>query len=263
MIGNYKNLHAPSGYDCYPKNKNKPKTLVKSIEEEIGFDIYNGPFGVYRRFSTLEDKSNKDEVIQKILGPASSFFRFGPRDFKNRVVKRFLNEDVIKVWSACCSHGCEPYTINMIFKGWIPDKKVKILATDIGKNALAWAEKGIWESKNYFETAPQKLLDRFFDYDLDKEIYKIKDEAREDVELKEQNVFSFDQREKFHIIFLNYVLPYFTKEKQNEAIRIMHKALVSKGVLYCQCENKSRMFFKETLNELFDKIVDGVYIRKD
>lgn len=62
------------------------------------------------------------------------------------LLKKFGN--TIKVWSAACSTGDEPYTLVMVLSKFIPLNKIQIIATDIDKQVLEKAQLGIYDEKS-------------------------------------------------------------------------------------------------------------------
>ena len=99
----------------------------------------------------LEENKEREfsEFINAITTNLTSFFR-EPHHFsylKNTIVPKLLVSNAkhkrVRVWSAGCSTGEEPYTIAMTLSGLFPsDWDVKILATDLDSNVLAKAQAG-------------------------------------------------------------------------------------------------------------------------
>ena len=69
--------------------------------------------------------------------------------------------DTLTIWSAACSTGDEPYTIAMILSEYIPLSKIRIIATDLDEDVLAFAKEGVYPAKSLSDL-PKKYLDKHF-----------------------------------------------------------------------------------------------------
>lgn len=68
----------------------------------------------------------------------------------------------LKIWSAACSTGEEPYTLAMILSNLVPLSQIEILATDLDENVLARAELGIYPERSLNEV-PEEIKRKYFE----------------------------------------------------------------------------------------------------
>lgn len=132
----------------------------------------------------------------------------------------------IRIWSAGCSTGEEPYSIAMTLLDNFIDIKnwdIKILATDLDTQVLNTGSKGIYQS-NRFDGMDDVVKDKWFDrVHLDgRECYKVDPRLRELISFKQLNLMDtqWPMKGPFDLIFCRNVVIYFDKETQ---IRLFKK----------------------------------------
>jgi chemotaxis protein methyltransferase CheR len=139
----------------------------------------------------------------------------------------------IRIWSAGCSTGEEPYTIGILiqqsglFRGW----DVEIFATDISHRVLQTARKGEYGKSSFRSTDAYYLEKYFTDVDGRK---RINDSIRNLVNFGYLNLFDTDRIclvGKMDVIFCRNVIIYFDREGKKKVIRNFENRLVSKGYL--------------------------------
>jgi chemotaxis protein methyltransferase CheR len=139
----------------------------------------------------------------------------------------------LRIWSAGCSTGQEPYTIALALLDKFPELKrwdFKILATDIDTAVLARAMTGIYPPSELHELAPERarLLERLPDGRI-----KVPDEAAKLVSFKPLNLLGpWPMKGKFDAIFCRNVTIYFDKATQAELFGRFETILMPKGMLY-------------------------------
>ncbi|UMZ75058.1 CheR family methyltransferase [Natranaerofaba carboxydovora] len=189
-----------------------------------------------------------DIVFNLITTNVTKFFR-EPRHFKFLYFNYFkyledLREEgsidnTIRVWSAGCSTGEEPYTLAMFlhyyFKQNRKDWNIKILASDINLEVLKKARNGIY-SKDEVMGVPYKLLKRYFHLGTgpNEGKFKVKDEIKSLVSFKRINLAGKEEYpigDPFHIIFCRNVFIYFDKKTQNRILKNFDNHLIPGGIL--------------------------------
>ncbi len=130
----------------------------------------------------------------------------------------------LKIWSAGCSTGEEPYTISIVVNEFlqnIPGYSFQILATDISLKVLASAVKGIYE-EDRIVPVPYDLVRKYFLKSKDKsqKTVRIVPELRKTINFRWLNFMDedFGIKDKFDIIFCRNVLIYFDKQTQDRVI---------------------------------------------
>lgn len=135
----------------------------------------------------------------------------------------------LKIWSAACSTGDEPYSLVMLLSRFMPLNKIKIIATDIDKQVLEKARMGIY-SANSLNGLPKEFKDKYFT--MVGSSYKISDDIKRCVEFKSHNLLKDEYPANCHLIVCRNVMIYFTEEAKEEIYKKFHKSLVKEGVLF-------------------------------
>lgn len=179
------------------------------------------------------DKELFDEFVSYITINVSEFYR-------NQEQWKLLDEKIIpeliqkygknlKVWSAACSTGDEPYSLVMALSKHIPLNQIKIIATDLDKQIIAKAKVGLYNAKS-IAGVPEDLKKKYFTQIGTS--YKIADEIKNCVEFREHNLIKDEYFTDCHLIVCRNVLIYFTEEAKDEVFVKFQKSLVPKGVLF-------------------------------
>ncbi len=171
----------------------------------------------------------------------------------------------IRIWSAGCSSGEEPYTLVMLLKEnfpWVNPDDLEILATDINENSINKAKNGIYSDWS-FRGIDNNLIKKYFTRTGTK--YIISDKIKEMVKFKIHNLskdsYLFDEtkRNKWDIILCRNVLMYFTPEIIKYCAQNFHASLNEGGwFITSQVELNDEYF------SIFQKISDsgGIFYRK-
>ena len=174
-----------------------------------------------------------DEFVNYITINVSEFYR-NPEQWKlmdeqviPELIKKFGKN--LKIWSAACSTGDEPYSLVMALSRHLPLSNIKINATDLDKQVIAKAKTGLYSEKS-IAAVPDDLKKKYFTKVGPS--YKIADEIKSRVEFKEHNLLKDSYATDCHMIVCRNVLIYFTEEAKDEVFRKFYKSLASKGVLF-------------------------------
>jgi len=189
-------------------------------------------------------KKNRQELNNLILTVAinvTEFFRDPPvwKTFQKKIIpelvqyKQEVNSNSIKIWSAACSTGQEPYSIAISLYEALGDDlkgfKVSILGTDIDREALQIAIKGVYPSEIVEKNVPKHIINKYFL--KSDEFYRVLPKLRKLVKFQHFNLFSRLYPKGFDVIFLRNVLIYMEKEAQEKVFRQMYDALEDHGYL--------------------------------
>lgn len=139
----------------------------------------------------------------------------------------------IRIWSAACATGQEPYSLAMLideqqreFSGW----RVDLLASDVSEAAVAAARAGRYSQFEVQRGLPTPLLLRHFQRDGD--AWRINDHLRARVEFRRANlVDEFGRFGRFDVIFCRNVLMYMDVERRRDILRRLARALADDGYL--------------------------------
>ncbi len=136
----------------------------------------------------------------------------------------------MKIWSAACSTGDEPYSLVMLLSKFVPLNKISIIATDIDKQVLEKARAGLYNQKS-IAGLPQEFKDKYFTK-IGMSNYQISDEIKKCVEFKQGNLLEDKYPVNMDLIVCRNVLIYFTDEAKTEVYRKFNASLKKGGVLF-------------------------------
>lgn len=181
-----------------------------------------------------------DALLQRLLTQETSFFRY-PAIFdclerkvlpEMHMKKFWENPRSLRVWSAGCSTGEEPYSIAMTIADALEFAdawNIHILATDISREALDHAEHGIYEDREVESLSPRQREQYF---SRTNGCYVVKPRIRNMVTFAPMNLAQVVYMGKFDCIFCMNVLIYFSEERQAQLIQRFYEYLEPGGYLF-------------------------------
>lgn len=204
--------------------KRRIDTLI-SKNKIVGYDKYVQ--------AIKADKKLFEEFVNYITINVSEFYR-NPDQWKildQAVIPELIGKfgKNLKIWSAACSTGDEPYSLVMALSRHLPLNQIKIYATDLDKQVIAKAKVGLYSDKS-IAAVPEDLKKKYFMQVGPS--YKISDEIKARVEFKEHNLLKDSYPTDYHMIVCRNVLIYFTEEAKDEVFRKYYKSLTSGGILF-------------------------------
>jgi len=199
-------------------------------------------FSDYLKF-VFKDPSG-DEIsllINKLTTNHTYFMREADHfDYFKDIVLPYLDATSktkdLRIWSAGCSSGEEPYTLAMIIADYFGALKsrwnTKILATDISEKVLDTAKKGIY-SEEAVNTIPKCWALNYFNK-IENENYKLSEEIRNEIIYRDFNLMTeiFPFKKKFHVIFCRNVMIYFEPKTKIELINKFYDMTEPGGYLF-------------------------------
>jgi len=159
--------------------------------------------------------------------------------FKNEVLPYLQatnKEQDLRIWSAGCSTGEEPYTLAMIMTDYFGKAKTmwntKVLATDISVQVLEIAEKGLYP-KEVIQAVPPIWKANYFKK-LDAENYQISEQIKQEIVFRIFNLMDerFPFKRKFHVIFCRNVMIYFDNQTKSKLIEKFYDMTEPGGYLF-------------------------------
>lgn len=139
----------------------------------------------------------------------------------------------IRVWSAACSSGEEPYSLALCLaeKTWsFKDWNLQILGTDISDDVLDTAREAVFKERA-LELVTDSQRRRYFQKLKDGSGWKLRDEIRGLVEFRRHNLMKRLVLPPFDCIFIRNVLIYFDRESKQEVVRHLIQSLAGGGYL--------------------------------
>lgn len=162
----------------------------------------------------------------------------------------------LKIWSAACSTGDEPYSLVMAFSKHIPLTNIEIIATDLDKQVLEAAKVGLYNEKS-IANVPEEFKHRFFTKVGSS--YQISEEIKRCVTFREHNLLKDPYLTDCDLILCRNVVIYFTDEAKDEIYRKFYNSLKNKGVLFIgsteQIANYKEIGFTRLSSFYFEKEV--------
>ncbi|MBE5938975.1 MAG: protein-glutamate O-methyltransferase CheR [Lachnospiraceae bacterium] len=136
----------------------------------------------------------------------------------------------LKIWSAACSTGDEPYSLVMLLSKHMPLSDIKIYATDIDSQILEKAKAGLYNEKS-LKGVPKEFLDKYFT-PVGKSNYQISDSIKKCVEFKKHNLLLDPYPKDMDLIVCRNVLIYFTDEAKYDVYKKFNEALKKDAYLF-------------------------------
>lgn len=143
----------------------------------------------------------------------------------------------IRIWSAACSSGQEPYSLSMTVSEYLMQRPgslpmgVQIVATDIAPSILKQARSGLYDDLEIGRGLSAERRMRYFTREGDK--LKLRDDIRARVEFREANLLqSFATLGMFDIVFCRNVLIYFSHENKRDILTRIARTLRPRGYLF-------------------------------
>jgi chemotaxis protein methyltransferase CheR len=181
-----------------------------------------------------KDQALMDEFINYFTINVSEFYR-NPQmweTLENKIFPELLknNGNSIKIWSAACSTGDEPYSLAMLLGKFMPLNRVKIIATDIDSQVLDKARIGVYGA-NSLSGLPDEFRKKYFT-SVGGNSYQISDEIKKCVEFKKHDLLKDPYPSGCHLIVCRNVVIYFTDEAKHEIYKKFNQSLVKNGILF-------------------------------
>ena len=206
----------------------------QQMKRRIDTLIANHGISGYDKYITAlkSDRELFEEFVSYITINVSEFYRnpeqwaFLEKEVFPEMIRRFGKN--LKIWSAACSTGDEPYSLVMALSRFVPLSQINIFATDLDKQIIEKAKVGLYKEKSV-AAVPEDLRKRFFTkVGLS---YKIADEIKARVHFQEHNLLKDPYPKDFHLIVCRNVLIYFTEEAKEEIFRKFYASLSPGGTL--------------------------------
>ena len=174
-----------------------------------------------------------DEFVDYITINVSEFYRNPEQwEFLSKSVLPGLTQThgaSLKIWSAACSTGDEPYSLVMALSEFLPLDKIRIYATDINDQVIEKAKIGLYSEKS-IASVPEKMKTKFFTKNGN--FYQISDQIKKCVTFKEHNLLKDVYPKDCHLIVCRNVLIYFTEESKDDIFMKFYQSLTEKGILF-------------------------------
>ena len=212
------------------------------VERRVAVRLRALNLHTYRQYSRLLDSSPEEyaKLLDALTINVTDFFRDPPvyHVFRSQIVPEIIQRKkrsrrrMIRVWSAGCATGEDPYSIAMAFLaelGALADGfMINIIATDLDPNALAFAQRAQYDIAK-LKHIPKTDQLKFVDIEGDK--FRIRPEVTRHVKFKRLNLFTDEPIHVVDIIFCRNVFIYFTREQQERVLDIFSSSISRDGYM--------------------------------
>lgn len=189
----------------------------------------------------LKDETERDGLMTMLTTNLTSFFR--ERHHFDLLQERFLpaliararNKGRVRIWSAACSSGQEPYSLAMLILDACPEAAsldLRILATDIDNRILQTAKDGVYSQDHVSGVSPD-LLKKYFDTNSKGgRTYRVKQSLKSLVSFGQLNLAKdWPFHGSFDVVFCRNVAIYFDGETQSTLWQRLSKQISHEGLL--------------------------------
>ncbi len=205
--------------------------------KELNFDSFQKYF-YFLQYDPRSD-AEYDQIYDLVTTNETYFFREPAQltAFVEEIIPDLLSRKPVKkirIWSAGCSSGEEPYSIAMLLSeaGWYEHAAFEIFASDINQQVLARARKGHYRDNAFRATAPV-VRDRYFSREADGS-WRIKDEVRNRVQFGRLNLYDEARVSllgQLDLVFCRNVIIYFDDASKRVVVTNFYNRLIESGYL--------------------------------
>ncbi|MGD8400722.1 MAG: protein-glutamate O-methyltransferase CheR [Bacillota bacterium] len=163
------------------------------------------------------DPKTLNEFINKLTINVSEFYRNPERfeELQHQIIPELLlRKSQVRIWSAGCSDGSEPYSIAIIIRELQAEQRVRIIASDIDRRILQKAQEGIYNF-NEVKSLPVALISKYFRKTSDHK-FQLTDSIKKMVDFRIQNLLTDSFETNLDLIVCRNVVIYFTEDAKNK-----------------------------------------------
>jgi chemotaxis protein methyltransferase CheR len=226
-------------------NESKRALLYSRLSRRVR-DLGLRGFADYLR-CVREDAAEREQMVDRVTTNETHFFR-EPTHFRylestlmpawHRAAAAGARSKEVRVWSAGCSTGEEPYSLAMVLHDHLSAKdgwSIEVLATDISTRVLAASDQATWPIERAGEV-PEPLLKRFMLQGVGSQAGKMRatPDLRRTVHVERLNLIDerYAVRGPFDLIFCRNVLIYFAQDLKKRVVERLSEHLAPGGHLF-------------------------------
>jgi len=227
------------------KNSNIDLNVYKDnfLKRRIDVKMRSRGLTNYYEYARLlkNDKNELEALLNIITINVTEFMRDKEpfKYFKNVLLddvverKDISGSKLIRIWSAACANGEEPYSIAICASEYLEEREkdytISVYGTDIDKDSLKIAKKGVYSVKS-LKNIPNNLIKKYFE-DIGDDRYKVKDDLIEMVKFKYHDLTGRPFSKFFDVVFCRNVIIYFSPMKKKDVLENLYNSLIKKGFL--------------------------------
>jgi chemotaxis protein methyltransferase CheR len=234
-------IYAQSGIYIADNRKYLLENRLRNRLKQLNLKSF-GEYYYYLQYDAGR-KQELNKLFEVVTTNETSFFRNPPqlKVFQDHVLKevveaqRKAGDRRVRIWSAGCSTGEEPYTIAIqmseVLGSELPGWNVKITANDLSEGVLASARRGIYTEYALRTTPPEMVRKYFVQTDGN---YAIREDLKRMITFGQINLsdrMQLKRIERSHIVFCRNVIIYFDDEMKKRVISSFYDNLLPGGYL--------------------------------
>ena len=199
-------------------------------------------------------------LVEAVRVGESSLFRHKPQiaallDLVVPVL-RARGKRSVRVWSAGCASGEEPYTLAIVLAHALPDHAIEIVATDMSAEAIEVAERGEYPIEE-LEDVPFEWQDAF---DIEGDVIRVRPETRRLITFERANLLDVAAPRGCDMVWCRNVLIYFSPEGRKRALDRLLAATLPGGFVFVGYSESLRDIDELEAQRSGDAVV---YVRRD
>lgn len=177
-----------------------------------------------------------------------------------REEKKKLGRPGMRIWSAACSTGEEPYSIAMLCNEYSlinPGMTFSIQASDVNSEVLRVSKEGIYFDRSLRET-PEAYKKKYFlqktEEKINRSVFELDQKVKRLVEFRQHNLLKPPFQKNVDVVFLRNVMIYFKSETKQKVVDFIEQAILPGGYLFIS--------LSESLNDIqtkFKFVQSGIY----
>jgi chemotaxis protein methyltransferase CheR len=221
------NIKKKTGIDLSLYKEAQMKRRLTSLYEKKGYKSFKDYFDAIHN-----DNELLEEFLDRMTINVSEFYRNAQRwdVLEKKIFPKLLAQNKkLKIWSAACSTGEEPYSLAMVLSSHVPMRDIAILATDLDLGVIERAKVGLYPERALKEVPAPVVKQHFVN---EGHYYQVTDEIKKTVTFKQQNLLEDRYDTGFDLIVCRNVMIYFTEEAKDQIYMNFSKSLKPGGILF-------------------------------
>ncbi|MEG0293556.1 CheR family methyltransferase [Enterococcus sp.] len=172
----------------------------------------------------------KQEFLSHITINVTEFYRNKDlfEAFEKQIIRKSQEGKALKIWSAACSIGSEPYTLSMILNNH-NIRKAQIVATDIDQNCLVRGRSGLYKASEVKNIPSDELKKHFTVVNDD---YQAQAHLKQRIQFKKHDLLVDPYEKKCDVIVCRNVTIYFKNEARDAVYQKFSDVLEPGGILF-------------------------------
>lgn len=240
-------LHSHSGIALTESKQYLINSRLKPILSHYGIESVEKLMDSVESLNEFQNRHLVEEIIDAMTTNETFWFRdnFFFDYLKNHLLPDRIGDESkhhpLRIWSAACSSGQEPYSVSILVEevilalkamlktGW---REVEIISTDISKEMIARAKAAVYSGPEVARGLNDDYIRKYFTRVDDNEI-QVKSQVKSRIQFRVHNLLeSFTSLGQFDVVLCRNVLIYFDPETVNQILLKIHSCMRKDAVLF-------------------------------